>query len=118
MAIGWFIDGKFTANPFKTYAALEKDGLNLGKFGKVFAVMVKYVSPLLILAVEIFGIRDIIFPDGAFSKNGLGIVLTALALFALTIAAYFIFFKNKETGCNADETDIAAPREDKANIDG
>ena len=118
VAIGWFIDGKFTANPLKTYAALEKDGLRLGKFGKIFAVMVKYVSPLLILVVEIFGIRDVIFPNGTFSKGGLGIVLTAFALFVLTVAAYFIFFKNKETGCNADETDIAAPRGDEEIIDG
>ena len=107
LAIGWFIDGKFTANPMKTFRTLENDGLNLGKFGKIFAVMVKYVTPVLILVVEIFGVKDIIFPGGTFSLDGLGIVITAYALLAISAIVYFTVFKNKETGCNADEIDIA-----------
>ena len=107
LAIGWFIDGKFTSNPMKTFRTLEGDGLNLGKFGKIFAVMVKYVTPVLILVVEVFGVKDIIFPGGTFSANGLGIVITAYALLAISAIVYFTVFKNRETGCNADEIDIA-----------
>ena len=107
VAIGWFVDKKLTANPMKTYRALEEDGLSLGKFGKIFAVMVKYVTPLLILVVEIFGVKDLLFPGGVFNVNGLGVVLTAYGLLFVAIAIYFIFFKNRDTGCNADEIDIA-----------
>ncbi len=106
-AIGWLIDKKFTFNPMNTFRTLEDDGLKLGVFGKVFAVMVKYVTPLLILAIEIFGVYSTIFSKGVFSPDGLGIVLTAYGLLAVTIAIYCIFFRNKETGCNADEIDIA-----------
>ncbi len=107
LAIGWFIDKKLTANPMNTFRTLENDGLSLGKFGKVFAVMVKYVTPVLILVVEVFGVKDIIFPGGNFSGDGLGIVITAYALLALSAIIYFPLLKNRETGCNADEIDIA-----------
>ncbi len=107
LAIGWFIDKKATPNPLKTFKTLEEDGLSLGKFGKVFAVMVKYVTPALILVVEIFGVKDIIWPDNVFSKNGLGIVITAYALLALAAVVYFVWLAKRETGCNADEIDIA-----------
>ena len=94
-------------NPVFLYRTLDEEGLKLGRFGKFFAVMVKYVTPLLILLVEIFGVADIIFPktDGArtFDLNGLGIVLTACALLIIAVAVYFIFFCNKNTGCNDDE---------------
>ena len=69
--------------------------------------MVKYVTPLLILVVEIFGVKDLLFPGGVFNVNGLGVVLTAYGLLFVAIAIYFIFFKNRDTGCNADEIDIA-----------
>ncbi|MCQ2387185.1 MAG: sodium-dependent transporter [Clostridia bacterium] len=107
LAIGWFIDKKFTFNPFKTYESLSEDGFNIGKFGKFFAVMIKYVTPILIAVVEIFGIIDLISPNGTFDKNGLGIVLTAYGLLGVAIAVYFIFLKGKNNGCNADEIDIA-----------
>ncbi len=112
VAIGWcFAKPKKKLdvfNPMFLYRSLEEDGLRIGWFGKVFAVMVKYVTPLIIIFVEIFGIIDIIFPGGAFSINGLGVVLCAFGLFALTVAIYFIFFQNRETGCNADELEIEA----------
>ena len=57
--------------------------------------------------VEIFGVKDIIFPGNVFSKNGLGIVITAYALLALAAIVYFVWLVKRETGCNADEIDIA-----------
>ncbi|MBR2870730.1 MAG: sodium-dependent transporter [Clostridia bacterium] len=113
MVLGWMLDKPAKKsdmfNPMYLNETLKKDGLNLGWFGKVFAVMVKYVTPLLILVVEIFGVFDIIMPANsitgirAFSSNGLGIVLTAYGLCVVAIAVYFMFFKKSETGNNADE---------------
>lgn len=101
--IGWLLDKKVTFNPLKTLKTLKEDGLEIGKFEYVFAVMVKYVTPILILVIELFGVKDIIFPAGVFSGNGLGIVLTSYAIIGISIAVYLIFFKNTYTGTNADE---------------
>ncbi len=122
VALGWFaFKGETKAdffNPMYLCRALEEDGLKLGWFGKIFAVMVKYVTPLLILIVEIFGVIEFIAPkmDGVrvFSGNGLGIVLTAYAIFAVAIAVYFIFLRNTETGENADELIIEQKLAEKA----
>ena len=115
IALGWcaFKGEKKTDifNPVAFNRQLKKDGLNLGWFGVVFAVMVKYVTPILILVVEVVGVIDFIAPvtEGVrvFSSNGLGIVLTAYGLCAIAIAIYFIFFKNRDTGCNDDELKLS-----------
>lgn len=111
IAIGWFIDKKITFDPKRTFKSLEEDGFNIGKFGKLFTLQVKYITPLLIAVVEIMGVIDFIAPKGdngvrAFNKNGLGVVIIAYVLLIISIAVYFIFFKNKDTGCNADELEI------------
>ena len=111
LALGWFaFKGKTVKDSFSSdylYRQLEEEGLALGKFGKVFTFMLKYVTPLFIIVIEIFGVIDIAFPSGAggrsFSLNGLGIVATAFGIMALAVIVYFVFFRNKETGCNADE---------------
>lgn len=101
IAIGWIF------GPKKACDEMKEDGQNLGFFRPVFMCMVKYVTPILIFVIEIFGVYDLIFPKGdtgrAFSANGLGITLSAYALLAVGVIIYFIFFKNRETGCNADE---------------
>ena len=110
LVIGWMIEkGSFKQklNPLNTLRALEADGLDLGKFGKFFAVMVKYVTPILILLLEIFGI---IAKFGEYSPAGINFVwvlLGAVLLMGIGIAVYFIFFKDSETGCNADELELA-----------
>ena len=123
VALGWFI-GKPKKksdifNPRFLHLALEEDGLSVGFLGSVFAVMVKYITPLLILLVEIFGVVDIIFPENAagirvFDLNGLGIVLTAYALLLVAIVVYFVFFVNKETGYNSDEHNLLKEKESTA----
>lgn len=110
IAVGWFI-GKYEKkrdlfNPVALNKALKEDGLELGRFGNVFAVMIKYGSPLIILLIEIFGVKDLMFPNGKFDVNGLGIVLTALGIIAVAIAVYFIFFNKIDCGCNQDEFEI------------
>lgn len=123
VALGWFaFKGEKKSdrfNPKYLDKALVNDGLRLGWFGKIFAFMIKYVTPILILIVEVFGVIDFIAPANAlgvreFSLNGLGIVLTAYGLCALALAVYFIFFRNKETGCNDDEFIIEQKTVEKA----
>lgn len=101
ITVGWIM------GPEKAVSEMKEDGQKLGWFAPLFSVMIKFVTPLLIFAIEVFGAVDLIFPKGvggrAFSADGLGITLFSYGLLALGVAAYFIFFKNKETGCNADE---------------
>ncbi len=97
ITVGWFI------TPKQAIAELKQDGNHFGKFENVFSIMMKYVAPILIALIEIFGLIDLIFPSGVFSANGLGIALVSYALFALLLGIYFIFFKNTQTGSNSDE---------------
>lgn len=97
IAVGWVI------GPKKAVAEIETSGTHLGFFGKIFGVMAKYVTPLLIAVIEIFGLVDLIFPNDVFSLNGLCIVLTAYGLLLLCVILYFAFFRNQYTGTNADE---------------
>ena len=90
-----------------------KEGVRLGKLGYVYAFMLKYVTPMLIAVIEIFGIIDIVAPvEGGgrvFSIEGLIVTLTAYAILLVTVAAYFIFFKNKNSGTN--EGAVSLPEE-------
>ena len=101
LAVGWIIGIKKTCNE------IEQQGTKLGAFRPVFSIMAKFVTPLLILVVEIFGCFDLIMPMGengrSFSENGLGIVACSYGLLALCLIVYFIFFRNTETGTNEDE---------------
>ena len=108
LAIGWFVGDyknfKQRINPLHTYRELSKDGLDIGWFGKIFAFMVKYVGPLLILFIEIFGII------GKVNDNGVSywwVIIFSAILIIASVIVYFVFFKNANTGCNADELDIA-----------
>ena len=99
LAIGWLLDQKATANPFKTFQTLERDGLNIGKFGKIFAVMVKYVTPLLILFIEIVGVYTKISASTSFYA----VLVAAVLLIVVCFGVYHLFLKGKPTGTNADE---------------
>ena len=100
VAVGWFIGVP------RTMAELNADGTSFGRLQKAVGVMIKYVVPVLIAVIEVFGLKDLVVPNGVFSGNGLGIALTAYSLFGVLIAVYFLFFKNREMGTNADEMDI------------
>ena len=104
IAIGWFIDRsksiKERINPLKTYRALEEDGLSLGGFGKIFAFMVKYVGPLLIIFIEIFGVIGKVKTNGS---HYWWIIVFSLVMIMASAIVYFVFFKDKETGTNDDE---------------
>lgn len=103
IAIGWIM------GPKKAVSEMEEDGQKLSFFKPIFMFMVRFVTPILILVIEIFGVFDLIFPQGeagrVFSSNGLGITLTAYGLLLVGVIVYFVFFKKGDTGCNADETE-------------
>ena len=101
LTVGWFIGAK------KSISELKEEGNNFGGFEIVIIIMMKFVAPILIAVIEVFGLIDLIWPviDGirVFSSNGLGIVIVSYSIVAILIGLYFIFFKNTETGTNADE---------------
>ena len=74
--------------------------------------MMKYITPLLIIVIEIFGAADIIMPleNGIrrFSADGFGIVASSYGIILLCALLYFLFFKNSDTGCNSDELEVNA----------
>ena len=102
--MGWCIGKnnsfKDRISPFKTYRDLEEDGLTLGKFGKVFAFMVKFVGPLLIIFIEIFGIIDKVNTEGSHYWWVIGF---SVLMLIISIVVYFVFFEKRETGTNQDE---------------
>ena len=106
ITIGWLIEkGSFKKkmNPMNTYRALQEDGLDLGAAGKIFAVMVKYVTPILIMFLEVFGIIAKFGEYAPKNLNFVWILLGASLLMAIGVIIYFVFFKNADTGTNEDE---------------
>ncbi len=91
LVIGWFV------KPLGAMQEMEDEGATLGFLKKVFPVMVRFITPALILVVEIGGIISKI-RDGQWF-----VVVAAYLLLGLAAGAYFLFFKKRETGTNADE---------------
>ncbi len=98
VAVGWFIGPKNSA------IELSEDGLN-DNLAKIFSYAIKFVVPLLIAVIEIFGLIGLIWSKGVFDVNGLGVALTSFVIMAVLIAVYFIWLKNSKTGTNLDEID-------------
>ncbi|MBO7214822.1 MAG: sodium-dependent transporter, partial [Clostridia bacterium] len=105
LAVGWFI------SPKKAIEELELNGNKFGKFKTPLQIMIKYVVPVLIMVIEVFGIYNLIYPKDKvtlvrdFSPAGLTVAITSVATIAIVIAVYYILLKNKETGTNEDEID-------------
>ncbi len=118
IVIGWLVEkGTFKQrlNPMNAYSALKEDGLDLGKVGKVFAIMVKYVTPTLIMLLEVFGIIAKFGEYSAKNLNFAWVLVGAILLMAVGITVYFIFFKNTYTGTNEDELLLDKPMENPEN---
>lgn len=105
LAVGWFI------KPKQALIELKEDGNKFGILEKPFAIMIKFVVPTLIMVIEFFGIKDLIFPLDkelnciVFSANGLGVALVSLGVVLIVLTIYFTLLKNTETGTNLDELD-------------
>ena len=65
--------------------------------------MGKYVTPILILLLEIFGIKAKFSEYAAMNLNFVWVLIGAMLLMGVGIAVYFIFFRNSYTGTNEDE---------------
>ena len=115
LAIGWLLDSKITGNPRRTLDTLKNDGLELHPvFGNIFAVMVKYVTPLLILFIEFAGILTKTVPALGGKLEYIFVILFALILIVISIVVYFVAFVKRDTGTNADEIEIDAREKAKA----
>ena len=92
IAVGWII------KPQVAVEEMNQHGTHLPNWlKKVYGVMVKFITPALILIVGIGGIRDEI-------KNGnIAVIIFAYSIVILCIAIYFAFLRNGYTGTNKDE---------------
>lgn len=90
-AVGWLI------GPRTAMDEMEDGATRLGFLRKIYPTMVRFVTPALILVVEIGGIVDKIRLGQWF------VVVTAYALLAVAAAVYFLLFRKTDTGTNADE---------------
>ena len=99
LAVGWII------GPEEAVRTIAPEGD--GKAHRLLGLMLKVVTPALIVLIELFGIFDLIMPleNGVrrFSAQGCGIVLCAYGLLLLCALIYFAFLKNTDTGDNSDE---------------
>ncbi len=100
LVVGFFIGPK----QVMTELGGNKKAYNV--FIKIIAYMIKFVAPILIAIIETFGLIGLIWPNGLFDANGLGVALTALALLTIVFAIYFIWLKDKDTGTNEDEINL------------
>lgn len=80
-------------------------------------LMLRVITPVLIVLIGFFGALDIVFPisegSRAFSADGFGVVIIACAVILLCVVGYLFFLKDRETGSNADEAEANALRKQK-----
>ncbi len=67
--------------------------------GRLISFMTRFITPLLILVVALFGVISQVSESATY----VSVIVTALLIAIAAVAAYFLFFVNKDTGCNADE---------------
>lgn len=107
LCVGWFMFPTSNKKELFDFRYLGKkiqdDGLLHGKINYVFAFLIKYIAPIIILGIFILGLIDSVFPNYHFELNGLLVELIAIGLIGVLIAIYFIFLKNKDTGDNEAE---------------
>ena len=107
LCVGWLIFPTKNKNEFFDFRylgkKLEEDELLRGKINYFFAFLIKYIAPIIILAIYILGLIDSVFPNSHFELTGLLVSLFGLVLIGIFIAVYFFFLKNKDTGDNAVE---------------
>ena len=92
IAVGWII------KPQNAIAEMGELGSTMPSWLKsVYSVMVKFITPLLIIIVEIGGVK------GEFDGGNGAVVVFAYALVVVCAIVYFAFLKNSNTGTNEDE---------------
>ena len=96
IAVGWFI------GPKEIKTSLEEENNKKSWFFKFIGFMIKFIVPVLIGIIEVFGIIDL-WKKGAY---GVTVIITSLVLLGLIYLLYFLLLKGKETGTNQDEIDL------------
>lgn len=92
IVVGWLI------KPQTVLSDIERDGAKLpGWFRSFYSLMIRFITPALIIVVEIGGLVTEI------QAGNIAVVVFAYALIAVCIAVYFAFLRNTYTGTNADE---------------
>ncbi len=92
IAVGWIL------KPKKAIEELTADGTHFPAWlQKIYPTMVRFVTPLLILIVEIGGLVSEI------QKGASAVVGFAFGLVIVCVILYFIFLRNRYTGTNEDE---------------
>ena len=92
LTIGWIL------KPEQAIREMEQSGSGMPVFmKKSYAVMIRYVTPLLILAVEIGGILS------ELQRGNYAVIAAAVLLILICVLLYVFFLKHRETGTNKDE---------------
>lgn len=94
IAVGWIIKPKNAVIEMEEHGTRSKVNPLISA---IYSVMVKYITPALIIIIEIFGIKS------KFDAGQQSVVYCAYGLLAVCIIIYFIFLRNTETGENDDE---------------
>ena len=92
VAVGWII------KPKDAIREMEDEGCRMAPWlERFYSVMIRYITPLLIVIVEIGGLASEI------QSGNIAVVVFAYGLIAVCAIVYFAFFRNHDTGCNAVE---------------
>ena len=91
-AIGWFMKPENALREIESFDTPVPAWLK-----PIYCIFVKYVTPALILVIEIGGIYN------EFQAGNAAVVYFAAGLLIFSIVLYFAFFRNVYTGVNADE---------------
>lgn len=90
--VGWIIKPKKAITEMRTGATVVPKWLE-----KLYPVFVKFITPALILIVEIAGVI------GEIKQGYYAVVIFAYGLIIVSAILYFIFLRNVSTGTNKDE---------------
>ena len=66
-------------------------------------VMLRVVTPIFIVVIELFGALDLVFPGKVFSGDGFGVLMIAAGIILVCVIVYFLRLRRRDTGCNEDE---------------
>ena len=92
IVVGWIL------KPQNAIAEMRETGTPVSPIiEKIYTVFVKFITPVLIVIVEVGGIKSEI------EAGNIAVIIGSLLLLIISIVVYFAFFVNSETGTNEDE---------------
>lgn len=92
ITVGWIL------KPENAIKEMKEEGTAVPSWlEKVYPMFVKFITPALIIIVEIGGLKNEI------EAGNISVIIAALLLMLFCLVAYFAFFVNSPTGTNEDE---------------